>query len=342
MSKLMPFPCAPFAEIVASEPAALARIVAEFPDAVRAAALDGLFAAGHPVIAGMGASHAAAAPLVVDLTRAGVAARRSDCSDMPMPGPDPVLALSQSGRSPETVAAVEAAPAGARYSLTNASTSPVADAADVALSLGDARDSLVSSVGFTGLVVGGGIVADAWIGLSRPWGDLSARVMETVEQAIPVVADFVSAAAGAGAIDVVGAASALGAAENGALLLREGLGLPATAMQTRMYLHGPVVPGRAVPRVLIGGAREARLATELPDGTPVLFIDIEDVPAAPSLTVNAPASDAATATVLAATVMQQLLISLAEARGHRIPRKIEEFPATDDIKVGPLRSAEHA
>src|SRR5205085_4295399 len=61
--------------------------------------------------------------------------------------------------------------------------------------------------------------------------------------------------------------------------------LPAAGYETYQYLHGPIEaagPGRAL--IVIGGAREAKLAGQLAEvGATVLLITAEDAPAGPAV-----------------------------------------------------------
>jgi glucosamine--fructose-6-phosphate aminotransferase (isomerizing) len=85
------------------QPAALATTLAGLPE--RLAALDPA-SWRSIVLAGIGASHAALASPLVQLRAAGRLAWRTDCADLPAvvePRPDVVIAVSQSGRSTETV-----------------------------------------------------------------------------------------------------------------------------------------------------------------------------------------------------------------------------------------------
>ncbi|MBF4616008.1 SIS domain-containing protein [Curtobacterium sp. VKM Ac-1376] len=339
MIELQPFSRTPFADVVRAEPTILAEVVQTFPETLRAAPLDDLVRARDVLFAGIGASHAALAAAVHVLRTAGVRVHRSTCADLPAGSAlaDAVLVVSQSGRSTETLAALRAAPAGHRWALTNASVSPVGNAADVALSLGGQPDSLVSSAGYTGTVAALGQLVDRWTtgSVAGSWGALPEVIVEAVDRSRAVVEAFADHVASVAAVDVVASSALVGAAENAALLLREGLGIPATGTETRMYLHGPLVPGRNVARVLIGDDREGRLVGELPDpDTSVLLFTGPALAARTPFHVVLPDLPPAQRSIVATVVLQHLVLAVGERIGRGVPTTLDEFPTTDDTKVG--------
>lgn len=153
--------------------AAIVRAALAGPIGARVAALagaggPGTAAASGPgliVAFGMGASTHAAAGFAAVLRVAGVPAIAASAADLqdgiPAGLAATYLAISQSGRSRETVAAMAAVPAGvARLALTNDPDGPLGAAADVAVPLGCAEDTAVSTLSYTATLQALGLLAD--------------------------------------------------------------------------------------------------------------------------------------------------------------------------------------
>src|SRR4051812_42954204 len=214
------------------------------------------------LLAGIGASYAAAATPVYAAREAGIQAFRSTCSDVPDDGTvlaDAYIAVSQGGQSRETIQALLTVPKEQRVAVVNASESPLASTAGTVLSLGDLTDSRMSSIGFSATVVALGLLVDRLAGrpVHESWSTLGATSAAVVAEHEEALREFGRVIAERGTVDVVAAAPDLTSAEQGALLFREGPGLPAMAMDTRSYLHGPMdCAGPSTSHVLIGRARE--------------------------------------------------------------------------------------
>lgn len=203
----------------------------------------GLLEATSPCFVGIGASLAAAALPVALLRARGVSAHRTDVGDLgvetPSPG-DVVVAISQSGRSRETIEAV-ASHSSSASALVNVPHSPLTSVVSRSIDLGNQPDSKASTIGFTGTLLALGILAQRWNAplpgdgldleeLSRLVGDL----VHDSSRLRPVV-DLVTAGA---SVDLVAAGPSVAAAEEGALLLREVSRVPAAGYELRNYLHG--------------------------------------------------------------------------------------------------------
>src|SRR6478736_6746817 len=191
------------------------------------------------LLAGIGASHAVLAAPVLELRRGGVRATRSAGDDLPPGAPelaDLTVAVTQPG-------------------------SPLADAADDLLSLGGLVDSGMSSVAVAATAVALGMLVEHRVhgAASEVWSGLPAALHDVLDDAATArtVAAFAGRAAERGCVDVVGRAASAGAAEQGALLLREGPKVPALGTTTRTYLHGMTDAVGRTAHVLIGGVREA-------------------------------------------------------------------------------------
>jgi glucosamine--fructose-6-phosphate aminotransferase (isomerizing) len=284
------------------------------------------FSGPGPIFVGIGASHAAACAPVWTLRSRGIHSWRLPAGDFPLPFPaslHPIVAVSQSGRSAETLAVLESAEK--RYAVVNHHPSPIADLATTTttIGLGNLPDSYASTIGYTATVAALGMLADVWDGgdLHPGWHDLAAIFDETEG----LLADDIPAElfTDVPSIDFVGSGPAVGSAEAGALLFREVARIHATAMSTRQYLHGSMESAGAGVHVLLGDTRELTVARTLADtGHQVILISAERVPPAPRLhSVRLPKLPASQRAILEALVMQSLVAGVAEL--HNID--IEEF-----------------
>ena len=121
-------------------------------------------------------------------------------------------------------------------------------------------------------------------------------------------------------LDAVGGASAEGSAGETALLAREGLRLPAAAMETRQYLHGPMESVAAgLGAIVFGGERERALAAELTSygATALLIGEAEAVSGATDVAgvVALPAPSPTAAPILQILPVQLLAERVARLRG---------------------------
>lgn len=323
----------PYRDAMADQAASLEAVVAHVTEQLPAASE--LLRTRRPVFTGIGASFAAAAAPVHTLRARGLPAHRAGVGDLPPGGPalgDAVIAVSQSGRSAETVA-VQAALRSATGVLTaavvNIPGSPVTRVSDLTVDLGAQRDSKASTIGFTGTLAALGVLADAWQapGQARPgaWTGLGAALRQLESGLTPVVERFADLLAPAVGIDVAGEQGSVAAAESGALLLREVSRIPATAFELRNYLHGPTESAhpaghaRRTGHVLVGGRRSVELALQLAAfGAPVVLLAEEPV-AAQDLSgvavLQLPPVPEPQRAVLATVVLQRLSLELAERSG---------------------------
>lgn len=330
-----------FQEARASQAAALGALVPRI--AHRLEGIGGTLDGAGPIFVGIGASHAAAAAPVWALRERGVHAWRLSAGDQPVPyppSPHPVVGISQSGRSAETLAVLQALPENRRIAVVNAAPSPIADLPATVIGLGDIADSYASTIGFTATVTALGMLADAWGGgaLDAGWQHLHEAFGEYDEAVAAPLAALVPVLERASYADFVGAGAALGSAEAGALLLREVARIPSTGMGTRQYLHGSMESAGDGLHVLIGGEREHALAQTLSEaGHDVLLVTTTPAATAARFqTVVLPDLPAAQRAVLDATVLQNLAATAAAARGI----DIEQFVFhNDDTKVKAAASA---
>ncbi len=219
-----------------------------------------------PVLVGMGASYAALGAAVHELRQRGRAAVRvvaSDFDPSTFDFADLVVALSQSGKSRETLDAVRGVDA-PTLAVVNVAGSPLALACKGAVDFGSEPDSLASTVGYTGSLLALGMLTDTWT-TGRPgdgWLSLGEQLAEFRARAATTAQDLVAELSAGSSADVVGFGGYAGAAEAGALLLREVSTLPTAAFDGRQYLHGPMEAWPGVGHLVIG-ADGARLVTDL-------------------------------------------------------------------------------
>jgi fructoselysine-6-P-deglycase FrlB-like protein len=311
-----------------SQPDALASAIPRLAAAIRAQQAQGRFAGPGPIFVGIGASLAAAAAPVWALRARGIHSWRLSAGEQPLPYPasvNPIIGISQSGKSTETLAVLESIDRPLRYAVVNASPSPVSGSAAESLSLGNIPDSYASTIGFTATVVALGMIADAWDGgdIDAGWSALPQLVRE-VESTVGARAEELTAAlAKAPWADFVGAGPSVGSAEAGALLFREIARVPSTGMGTRQYLHGSMESAGAGVHVLFGDGREIEVAKTLSDaGHRVVLVTSATVEEAPLLqSVTLPAVPPSQRAVLEAVVLQILAGQTARSRGI----DIEEF-----------------
>ncbi|MGO4595171.1 SIS domain-containing protein [Leifsonia sp. 2TAF2] len=279
------------------------------------------------LLAGIGASYAAAATPTHELRAAGVTALRSACSDIPDESAalaDAYVGISQGGRSRETIQALLTVPREMRLAVVNAADSPLASASGSVLGLGDLIDSSMSSIGFSATVVALGLLVERLTGKPHDssWAGIGARAADICAANEGTLARFATEIAERGYVDVVARPAELTAAEQGGLLFREGPALPSMAMDTRSYLHGPMdCAGPATSHVLLGGGREALLAEQLAEKeVPILLIADDDV-SAPASIVRIPRMPATQRAYVEVVLLQRLVQLTAAAIGKDIEER---------------------
>ena len=266
---------------------------------------------------GMGASAHAAAGFAAVLRDRGVPALAASAADLLRPAGfgAAYLAISQSGRSRETVEALTAVD-GPRIALTNDPDGPLGRAAGTVVPLGSGEDSAVSTLSYTATVQALGLICDHLTGRASPsWADLPDLASDVLSADAGPLADAVD---GAECVDVVGSGVHVASAGAAALLLREAAHLPTAAFTTREYLHGPLEtagPGRAVLLFSSGpSARETALAADLA-GYGARVALVTDAGPGP---VRLPTMDGLAGCALAILPVQQAAHALAERAGRPI------------------------
>jgi glucosamine--fructose-6-phosphate aminotransferase (isomerizing) len=271
---------------------------------------------------GIGASFAAIGTPVYQLRAAGVHAFRTDCSDIPEGAPqlaDAYIAVSQGGRSRETVQLLLSVPDAYSLAITNSASNPLLSVSSAGLSVGNFPDSRVSSIGFTATLLALGMLADRIAGgpVDSRWSAVIAGLPDVLAQAEDTLRLFASDVAEIGQVDVVAESSQITSSEQAGLLFREGPRVPSTSMTTRSYLHGPMdSAGRRTSHIVIGRKREAILAEQLSEQhVPILFMSDQEAPASARL-VHVPSGFTSSQRALVEIVLLQRLVSLVgEANG---------------------------
>jgi glucosamine--fructose-6-phosphate aminotransferase (isomerizing) len=246
-------------------------------------------------LVGMGASANAVAAVLGSYWSAGLTATGWLGSQLAGPVPvgtgpasagQAVIAVSQSGKSAEIVAARRTQAAGVRtagagppwLAVTDDPGSPVAKQADAVLPLALTGDSNVRTIGYTCTLQALLLLRDALAGPGHApaadWDELSAELDRQIPAAERLAAALLAPLRGCASFDLVGSGAQAGTAIQGALLLREVAKRPAAAYETYQYLHGPIeAAGPGLALLAIGGAREARLARSMADaGATVVLI----------------------------------------------------------------------
>ena len=185
------------------------------------------------------------------------------------------MGLSAGGRSIETVLAFDKLTSAKRIGVSKDGVGPLAKASDFHVTIQQGSDATPSSTGYTATLLGMGVLFERLLGLQDDsFAGLPALVTATLEQASQKMARLGSLFSSRRAIDCVGAGAALGTADGASLLIREASRIPASAYDTRHYLHGPLEAMDATTGVvIIGNAREVELAHQVEKiGCPVLLV----------------------------------------------------------------------
>lgn len=326
-----------YAEATAGQADALAAAIPRIEAQVRELAEAGALADSGPLFLGIGASLAATSPATWHLRQRGIPAWRLDAGDTPLPlavRDHPVIGVSQSGRSSETLAALETVPAALRYGVVNTVPSPLGNLATHLVDLGSIPDSYASTIGYTATVVAVSMIAEAWAGgrVDPTWHDFARLFRDTERSLADQIERATALVASAPTIDFVGAAPSAGSAEAGALLFREVARIPSSSMGTRQYLHGAMESAGEGAHVLFGSTREHEVARMLSAaGHRTVLITTDEVDSDDNLeVVRLPRSSSNACAVLEALFLQQLVERVATDRGV----DIEEFVFhNDDTKV---------
>jgi len=274
------------------------------------------------VLTGMGASLAALRPAWMTLVAAGVPAWLIETAELLNDAPalldgDVVLvAASQSGRSAEAVALVEAA-SSPLIALTNDALSPLAGAADVTVAIHAGVEHAVSTRSYVNTLAAAQLVADALAGrrVVRSYeavADALAGYLVTWEDRVAALKSSIGVPE---RLYLLARGASMAAASCGALIAKEAAKRPVEAMSVPQFRHGPLelADERLTAIVLAGtGAdreRNRRLYEDLERlGAVGLWADVDgDLPLA-----HVPPDGLPMAEIV---LLQLLTVALAELTG---------------------------
>jgi glutamine---fructose-6-phosphate transaminase (isomerizing) len=239
---------------------------------------------GTVVLSGIGASWHALVPAVRALRAAGrraFAVGPAELAQLPPGLADAYVVVSQSGRSAETRAAVQRLCGAPVFAICAAQDSPIARAADAWLPLGDRDDTPLSTLGYTATLQALGMLYDAVVAAAAAdWSAVPERVADVLAAAEPAARELSERFADVRCVDAVGGGASLASAGETALLVREGLRVPAAGEETRQYLHGPLeAVGERSGGVLFGAGRERELAAAMASyGASVALVGPDEAP----------------------------------------------------------------
>jgi glucosamine--fructose-6-phosphate aminotransferase (isomerizing) len=312
----------PLAEARASQADALAKAMTAIAADVRLLQGRGVLEGPGPIFLGIGASFAASASAVWTLRSRGIHSWRLNAGEHPLPfpaTPHPLIGVSQSGKSSETLATLNTVEQWLRFSVVNAKDSPIEETSAVSISLGNIPDSYASTIGYTATIAALGMIAEAWDGgaIDGTWAAVSDALRATEKKLASRIASLIVPLQTAQYVDCVGAAPSVGSAEVGSLLLREIARIPSTGMSTRQYLHGAMESAGRGVHIIFGEEREVQLAQKLARaGHDVILVGPLDIAEENHLAhVTVPSLAPAQRPIVEALVMQTIAVETAIARG---------------------------
>jgi glucosamine--fructose-6-phosphate aminotransferase (isomerizing) len=332
----------PFLAGIAGQPDALLRAAAGVADQreILSRAV-GLVGRGNLVLTGMGSSYDACYPAATMLARAGIPAIMLDAAELvhfrlAMIGDgDMVVLVSQSGESAEVIRAAERLRARrlppAIVAVTNGTSNPLAELADVVLDTRAGQEEGPSTMTFAASLVTLGAfakaAADAPIDrVVEDVGSAAAAAAEVIHDLVdrPELPDRLVAWHGGRPFTVVlGRGAARAAAEMSALTLKEAVGMAAESLQAAQFRHGPLeLAGPGLAAILVATEAETRtldlaLAEELVRlGSGVLTISSDGRGPEDSLTLSLGALDPLVAPAASVVPAQLLAWRLAALNGR--------------------------
>nr|WP_240942800.1 SIS domain-containing protein [Planosporangium thailandense] len=271
---------------------------------------------------GVGASEHAARSTAWQWRRQGLrafAVTASDLTSTTRHAFDVVVAISESGRSVETLQAAELLDVTRSLALVNAADSPLAQQCDSVLMIDSGEDSPVYTTGYTATLQALGQLGDHWSGQASPWYELAEQAAAVLDPATTAVEQVAGRFDDAKLVDVVASSAASATAGEGALILREAARLRTAGHETRNYLHGPMEPlDSDIACLVVGDGREVRLARDVARlGCPALLLTTEAVDdAATAVVCRLPRAHSPLAqNVLDILPIQLLAWSVAQRRG---------------------------
>jgi glucosamine 6-phosphate synthetase-like amidotransferase/phosphosugar isomerase protein len=227
-------------------------------------------------IIGIGASYYTAMAAVRDFWKIGVRALAIDVGQLwqdDFPVADIYIAISASGESLETVAAVErirSRKQGLVVSVTAELDGTLTTIVDLAVASAQLEDSVPATTSYTGGLQALAFLISAWESeaqtarLEQQWAAVPGVLEQLLRSSIGAVADVADRLATVTSIDFVGTPDSAPGAAEGALLYREAPRLPGGWFESRAYLHGPMEslqPGQGI--VIVGDESDDGIAVIL-------------------------------------------------------------------------------
>jgi glucosamine--fructose-6-phosphate aminotransferase (isomerizing) len=338
--------------------------IAGQPDALRRAALGlgdqhetllrmaALVTTDTVILTGMGGSYAACYPLAADLAEAGLTAIMLGAAELLhfragiLDSSTPVIAVSQSGESAEIVHLAETLrgrdDGPSLVAVTNGRDNTLARTADLILDTRAGEETGPSTRTFAAALVTLAAIGRVLCG-STPAAAREALSREAERAAVSIERHLESGTLGDDLLTwlgrredvvVLGRGPARAAAEMAALTLKEAVGLPAEALESAQFRHGPLeLAGPNLAAIVLATEPETEaldraLARELRDaGAAVLEITRGDGPLAAAGSPEAPgavaarhvgigAIDRSIAPAVSIVPIQLLAHRLAVARGR--------------------------
>ncbi|WP_457092053.1 SIS domain-containing protein [Microvirga sp. P5_D2] len=243
-----------------------------------------------------------------------------DLLEQPSGLADSFIALSASGRSVETVDAMQGAQ-GSLYAISKDAENALASVVHGVITTRSGLEASPSAPSFTTTLQAIGMLADHLTEQSTAaWERLPDAASNVLISASGAVEGCVDAFSHAASIDFIGEHQLLGTACEGALLAREAARLPASGFDLRNFLHGPMEAlDERMGLVVHGSDREIKLAQDAAAfGCPTLLVsDRNDVPNAANLIVlHVPSVGNRLADSILQLIAVQLLVArLSAARG---------------------------
>ena len=339
---------ADYVEAVHAQPRLLGEALERLSRDVAAARLTPWRAGETIGLVAMGASSNSGGVLGPVLARAGLRFVNLTASEVrATPGgfqpADHYVLVSESGRSPEPIAAGGRLTAGERIVVSNFPRAQIAAVTDAALGLGGFDDSPVYTVGYTATLLAYAVLlADRGVAADEP-ASVPAAVADALVRYDEPGRALGDAWATSTSVDVVGSGESFAAVAEAALMVREGIRTPAAGWDAGQYAHGPIESaGEGTCVVLVGDRRELSLVGPLLThgaNVAVLTTTPERVPGAgdPNLLVVpvrpdlGPFARAAAEVVVAqlalARAVEHKPFTIAESVYHDLDTKLDEVGA---------------
>jgi glucosamine--fructose-6-phosphate aminotransferase (isomerizing) len=233
-------------------------------------------------IIGIGASYYTAMAAVREFWKVGVRAFAIDVGELWQDDfaiADIYIAISASGESLETVAAVERLrnrKQGLVVSVTAELDGTLTTMVDLAVACAQLEDSVPATTSYTGGLQAMAFLISAWeteaatARLERQWAAVPPVLETLLRTGLEAVAEVGDRLSSVASIDFVGTPDAAPGAAEGALLYREAPRLPGGWFESRAYLHGPM-------ESLQEGQGIVLLGDESDDGIAVILRQVREI-----------------------------------------------------------------